>query len=442
MASHLAGFSRLPPEVVEHIVLLSAQPTDHEDDVLANRRRRRQLEALSLVCSAWRSIAQKALLEEGEVDLFHAKEFWPLARLLLRPEQGLGKLLRRMSIELWGEEQPEELVQAVGACQVLEELALTHLERLRMDEIAAGPSASTLFSLRLPTDPGSADLAALSLRQCTFVSFFYPLIDPPPDRMPLLHYSSLTRLDLRLCSLRRDFLPFSLDPAYRPLPSLQHLLLHTGSHDQSPSTIRSLVRSVAPQLRSLSLDHTAEEILFPPHTDTAPPDFPSLRCYGLYWDAAYHFLVGSSLFTHSSTRPLPPFLHLALYPAALDSLLATLESLFSSREFRWAWRGVEHLRIEGTLRDVDVEETSATDIDAEDLRSGEVVTGSGGGRVDSLLKLAKEAGADVSVEERGEDSGPAERATFRRGFGTSWWQYVREVEEERCQRASIAGATA
>ncbi|BGP35566.1 hypothetical protein JCM10296v2_007407 [Rhodotorula toruloides] len=421
MAAQLTGLSRLPPEVVEHIVLLSAQPTNQEDDVLAARRRRRQLESLSLVCSAWRPIAQKALLEEAEVDLFHAREFRPLARLLARREQGLGKLLRRMSIELWGEEQPDELVQTVRACEGLEELALVHLERLRMDEVAAGPN-----------------LASLSLRQCTLVSFFYPLLDPPADRLPpLLAYSSLTRLDLRLCSLRRDFLPFSFDSTYLPLPSLQHLLLHTGSHDQSPSTIRSLVRSVAAQLRSLSLDHSAEEILYPLHTDTAPLDFPSLRCYGLYWDAAYHSLAGSSLFTRSTTRSPPPFLHLALYPAALDSLLATLETLFSNREFRWAWRGVEHLRVEGTLRDVDAVEMQEPDSD-EELEIGEATIG---GRIDSLLKLAKEAGADVLVEERGEDSGTAERATFRRGFGTSCWQYVREVEEERVQYGSSVGAT-
>lgn len=288
-------------------------------------------------------------------------------------------------------------------------------------------------------DAPFADLASVSLRQCTLVSFFYPSLDPPADQLPpLLSYSSLTRLDLRLCSLRRDFLPFSFDSTYRPFPSLQHLLVHTGSHDQSPTTIRSLVRSVAAQLRSLSLDHTAEEVLYPPHTDTTPLDFPTLRCYGLYWDPAYHSLVGSSLFTHSATRSPPPFLHLALYPAALDSLLATLESLFSNREFRWAWRGVEHLRIEGTLRDVDAVEMQEPDSDEEE-DAGVMVAG---GRIDALLKLAKEAGADVLVEERGEDSGPAERATFRRGFGTSWWQFVREVEEERVQYASSVDAPA
>lgn len=366
------------------------------------------------------------------------------------------------------------------------------------------------------------ELASLSLRQCTLVSSYYP--GPPPElpssripprlAQPGGAFGALSRLDLRLCSLRRDFLPLeSLQSSPGLLlPNLRHLLLFTGSHDQSPKTVRALVRSVAPQLRSLSLDYTAYEILFSSDNDPGaealedenrpmrPLEFPSLRCYGTYWDAAYHTLVGLPIAlpaltiphrtgrTESPTREPPTgpsYLHTALYPAQLESLAATLESVFTNPELRAAnaWTGVEQWRVEGTLADLDLvdqdeeeedEEGDDDDDDGPDMQerdeSDDEVDAAGGlgtgrrarragssapppplsrrreSRITSLAQLARShANLDLKIEPSGsggdpiEEEGsraaggrrqPLQRATFERGFGTSWWRFVDEVERE------------
>ncbi|GAA5883080.1 hypothetical protein JCM3774_000571 [Rhodotorula dairenensis] len=512
----LARFAELPDELLRHVILLSADSDrDAGADSLRRRRRRRQLESLSLVCSHWRALAQRALLDvtpARPIQIYHAKELAPLVDLLQSPAQAIGPLVSHLDIQLWGETLDSDLVTTLRACVRLEQLCLTHVERVRLDEIATG-----------------SELASLSLRQCTLVSSYYPDSPPalPSARIPPRlsepgAFSSLSRLDLRLCSLRRDFLPLELlvGSPRALLPSLRHLLLFTGSHDQSPRTVRALVRSVAGQLRSLSLDYTAYEILFPLCEETgleeqgggARLEFPSLRCYGTYWDAAYHTLVGLPLALpalspsrtsrgpvspaestrHQSEHRAVPYLHTSIYPAQLDSLAAALETVITNPELQAAnaWTGVEQWRVEGTLRDLDLAEVpededgdddfvdapSEGETDESDDESGRddedgfgSTTASGrlneaghrgqraptflprqrDSRTASLVRLAHaHARLNLQVESSGTtdsdpDSGgnaeqadhhrgPVEplRATFERGFGTSWWRFVDEVERE------------
>ncbi|KAG0659307.1 hypothetical protein C6P46_005237 [Rhodotorula mucilaginosa] len=512
-SASLARFSELPDELLRHVILLSAEYDHRPADPLSRRRRRVQLESLSLVCLQWRTLAQRALLGSGPtrpVRIYHAKQLVPLVELLEQPEQGLGPLVSHLDVQLWGEPQDHRLLTTLRACTRLEELCLTHLERVRLDEVASG-----------------SELASLSLRQCTLVSSYYP--DPPPElpssripprlAQPGGAFATLSRLDLRLCSLRRDFLPLefllqssssssSSPPAL--LPNLRHLLLFTGSHDQSPKTVRALVRSVAAQLRSLSLDYTAYEILFPDNDSRAEEavedkgerpmrslDFPTLRCYGTYWDAAYHTLVGLPIAlpaltiphrtgrTESPTREPPPgpsYLHTALYPAQLESLAATLESVLTNPELRAAnaWTGVEQWRVEGTLADLDLVDHEDEEDDEDDepdmqerdesddegdaaggLETGHRARRAGSSapppppplshrresRITSLVQLARShANLDLKIEPPGGSGGdpieeegsraaggrrqPLQRATFERGFGTSWWRFVDEVERE------------
>lgn len=542
-SASLARFSELPDELLRHVILLSAEYDHRPADPLSRRRRRVQLESLSLVCLQWRTLAQRALLGSGPtrpVRIYHAKQLVPLVELLEQPEQGLGPLVSHLDVQLWGEPQDHRLLTTLRACTRLEELCLTHLERVRLDEVASGSGQDSFLSSSSPggkkaKNPDvvptclyeNPELASLSLRQCTLVSSYYP--DPPPElpssripprlAQPGGAFATLSRLDLRLCSLRRDFLPLefllqssssssSSPPAL--LPNLRHLLLFTGSHDQSPKTVRALVRSVAAQLRSLSLDYTAYEILFPDNDSRAEEavgdkgerpmrslDFPTLRCYGTYWDAAYHTLVGLPIAlpaltiphrtgrTESPTREPPPgpsYLHTALYPAQLESLAATLESVLTNPELRAAnaWTGVEQWRVEGTLADLDLVDHEDEEDDEDDepdmqerdesddegdaaggLETGHRARRAGSSapppppplshrresRITSLVQLARShANLDLKIEPPGGSGGdpieeegsraaggrrqPLQRATFERGFGTSWWRFVDEVERE------------
>ncbi|BGP43679.1 hypothetical protein JCM10449v2_007724 [Rhodotorula kratochvilovae] len=398
-------FADLPPELAAHIVRLSALPADPDNPL------------------------ERLLLGPDPVRLYHAREYAPFAALAGGPGargDGLPRLVNTLDLELWGEEQDDELARVLGACEGLEELVVTYIERAHLEDFAAGPN-----------------LAALSFRQCTLVSPYYPILSPPPDRPPPTppSFASLTSLDLRLCSLRRDFLPLST--THSPLPNLAHLLLHTGSHDQSPSAVRALVRAVAPQLRSLSLDCTAEALLFPPAEAGADAHahalvLPQLRTLGLYWDAAYSRLAGASLLlppsAASPTPPPPAYVHLALYPAALPALRAALLALLEGAGTRW--RGVEHFRLEGTVRDLDRVEERRSDNDDDEEEDTETVREN---PTSAILRAARKAGVDLLIEEAPTDDaegidGP-QRATFTRGFGTSWWRFVREVEQERVQLA-------
>lgn len=137
--AHLARFTELSDELLRHVILLSAsQPTDSTDP-LAARRRRIQLESLSLVCRAWRPIAQRALIQpERPVELFHAKQLAPLVGLLSSSCQAIGNLVTALDVELWGETQDYQLVHTIRTCRRLETLALTHVERVRLDQVATG----------------------------------------------------------------------------------------------------------------------------------------------------------------------------------------------------------------------------------------------------------------------------------------------------------------
>ncbi|GAA5819950.1 hypothetical protein JCM3770_006092 [Rhodotorula araucariae] len=420
-------FGDLPPELVAHIVGLSATPTDPSNP-LECRRARRHLGALSLVHSTWTPIAQRILLGVDPVRLYHAREYSPFAALACGPHArwgGLPRLVKSLDLELWGEQQDNALAAVLRACESLDELTVACVDRAHLRDFAVGQN-----------------LAALSFRQCTLVSDYFPLVDPPPSNplSPPPSFASLTSLDLRLCSIRRDFLPFSTHPMHRPLPNLEHLLLHAGSHDQSTATVRALVVTAAPSLRSLSLDYTAEGLLFPAATDADIPalQFPRLRTVGLYWDAGYARIAGSALLAPGPGHPAlparpPQYVHLALYPSGLRALRAALVALLASGDV--PWRSVEHVRVEGTLRDLDRSGEGSDDDEDEEDRVERVrdndVRDERELPTDAVLRAAGVAGVDLVIEDAPCQGVHAERATFARGFTTSWWRFVREVQRER-----------
>ena len=148
-SASLARFSELPDELLRHVILLSAAYDDHPADPLSHRRRRIQLESLSLVCSEWRSVAQRALLGSGParpIQIYHAKQLVPLVELLEQPEQGIGPLVSHLDVQLWGEPQDHQLLTMLRACTRLEELCLTHVERVRLDEVASGSGQDSFLS--------------------------------------------------------------------------------------------------------------------------------------------------------------------------------------------------------------------------------------------------------------------------------------------------------
>ncbi|GAA5830112.1 hypothetical protein JCM11251_006882 [Rhodosporidiobolus azoricus] len=470
----------LPPELVNHILVLSILPTNASNpDPLTRRQTLRQLHSLSLTCRAFRPLAQRELLRlahrDGEtLKAFHAKEFGRFCSVVLeedeegkfsrKEEEGLAKLFRQVDVELWGEDAPEDLVQALKACEGREEVMLACVERLKFEEVALGEN-----------------LTALSARQCSFVGPPPPCSSPPspPPLLPPLPTPlcpALRSLSLHLVTLRRSSLP--LNPS-RSLPNLRDLLLFLGSPsslssgDQHFPTIRSFIRGVAPQLRALSVDHTAFEYALKPEREAEgeePLAFPNLRIYGLYFDAAHLSLVGSSLFfpspspsldktSISSFRtpllPTPPNLHPSLYPSpfALPVLEGLLASLFETAEgaVRWAWRGVEEFRLDGLVRDLDTDWTGDTEegdeeeeeVDEQEEEEGgeanntRVAEETEGPRLTHLLSLASAAGIPCTIDSRPPalplpDDGRAgerlERGTFKRGFETSWWKFVKEVE--------------
>ena len=148
-SASLARFSELPDELLRHVILLSAAYDHHSADPLSRRRRRIQLESLSLVCSQWRTLAQRALLGSGPVrpiQIYHAKQLAPLVKLLEQPEQGIGPLVSHLDVQLWGEPQDHHLLTMLRACTRLEELCLTHVERVRLDEVASGSGQDSFLS--------------------------------------------------------------------------------------------------------------------------------------------------------------------------------------------------------------------------------------------------------------------------------------------------------
>ncbi|GAA6024645.1 hypothetical protein JCM10207_003912 [Rhodosporidiobolus poonsookiae] len=490
-----ATFHSLPPELVSSIVLLSSTPSSPTHP-LAHRQRLAALSALSLVCSAWRPVAQRALLAlarggadgQAHVGLWHDREWSRFRDVVLdekgkeRKGQGLARLVRSLEVEFWGEEQPEELGRLLGLCESAEEVVLSCLERVRFEQIAGGKN-----------------LTALSLRQCHLVAPYFPSAPPTPFSPPPFRSATLTSLDLRLCAFSRDSLPLPL-PTAPALPALQNLLLHLGAssaHSQSPRHVRAFVRSVAGTLRALSLDHEAWEAIFPPSSPSSaageeqdPIAFPRLQTFGLYWDASVLSLVGSALFLPSPSSsastptlpPLPPRLHLSLYPSpsslpalwrALDGLLDPLragagdgEGSGRGAEAAWAWRAVEEVRLDGLVRDLEMlapePELAPTPLSdggesaAPPASAPPSAAAKEGPRVASLLSRLTALGVCASIDplpllppaEQDEENanvpsfiaalrqprrgGAGEtRGTFQRGFGTSWWRFVKGEEGER-----------
>ncbi|GAA5961614.1 hypothetical protein JCM21900_002824 [Sporobolomyces salmonicolor] len=438
----LAGLHTLPPELVAYILSVAAAASSSsasDDPVLRRRRRRRTLNSLSLVCSAWRPIAQRLLLEDGAVQLYFEPALARLSALVLGvQEQQIARWIRSLHVTLWGESQPDELVQLLTLSEGLEELVLEHVDRVRLDQVATG-----------------ARLESFSARQCTFVAPCPPESSPSRDPAPTI-YPSLRSLDLHLCSFRRDSLPS--DTA--SFPALQHLLLFTGAQDQSTSTVERFLHAAAPRVRSLSLDQTAWDALLPPEEPGGGGGYgeedeeergsprpspslaalaPHLRTYGLYWDAAHRTLVGAPLLTASSrAAPPPPYLHLSLYPSALDSLLGAFSALFPSPSSspgvpsppaaaaHASWRAVEHLRLEQTFRHLALDDQEAH------LDADSAVHADEDADADADTRLLRrftapctDAGVPWTVD------GAEQRGTQDRAIATSWWRFVRAVERGR-----------
>jgi hypothetical protein len=202
-------------------------------------------------------------------------------------------------------------------------------------------------------------------------------------------------------------------------------------------TVRSFLTTVSPQLKSLSLDHEAWNLLIDPNDASHLPAL-SLTTLGLYWDAAALSLVGSPLLVPSpseSTFSPPPFLHLSLYPLSIPSLLGTLTSLFHvNASTAWNWRKIEHLRFEQTFRQLQLDESipsSDEEGDEEELE-GDAGESRHGRRekedpnerlLRKFVELPKKVGFECSIDSS------EERGTKERGYKTSWWRYVRDVEQ-------------
>ncbi|GAA5986117.1 hypothetical protein JCM5350_004439 [Sporobolomyces pararoseus] len=404
----LSGLHSLPPELVSHILTLAAPISDPTDPV-EKRRRWRTLSSISLVCSEWRIVAQKLLLGDGNVRMYHSKELEPLLKLVVGvEEQGISKILRSLDFTLWGEDE-EDLPKLLLLCEGLKELVLEHVDRVRFDQVVT-PS-----------------LRSFSARQCTFISSapFNP--SPYPT---LAVYPHLRNLDLRFNLFRRDSLPIhSLS-----FPALQNLLLFTGSQDQSTKTVRTFLQAVSPQLKSLSLDHESWELLFS-SDNASSPSVLSITTLGLYWDAAALSLVGSSLLvpppsTSSERFSPPPYLHVSLYPFAIPSLLGSFSSLFDvNSSTAWNWRKIEHLRFEQTFRQLQLDEGLPSSDEEEEIDAIEGGAADVTEKVDpnerllrKFLELPKKVGLECSVDPS------EERGTKERGFKTSWWRFVRDVE--------------
>ncbi|GAA5905977.1 uncharacterized protein JCM6883_002510 [Sporobolomyces salmoneus] len=453
-----SGLHTLPPELVSHILTLSVPPVDPLDP-LSRVSRSRTLTSIALVCSSWRIVAQRLLLDDGRVAIYHSKELQPLLDVVLGVGSGLegiSKLLRSLELTLWGEDE-ERLTKLVGMCEGLEELSVEHVDRLRFDQVV------------------TPNLRSFSARQCTFISsepFTYS--SPYPS---LALYPNLKSLDLRFNSFRLNSLPLQL----ASFPTLQNLLCFVGSQDQSSKSIQAFLKMIKGQLKAISVDHQAWNLLFSPsnssfdsgETDSeVPPDPPhlslsNLRILGLYWDAAALDLVGSELLlpppspssspypsstpsslsksTSTSTSKWskftpPPYLHLSLYPIAIPSLLATMTSLLEGNKdnaaTRWGWKKIHHFRFEQTFKQLsldEVEEEDDQDVlasDSDDVEEGDAADGEGrGGRTTNevllkkFMELPRKAGVEnVTVDES------EERGTKERGFRTSWWRFVRDVE--------------
>ncbi|GAA5919893.1 hypothetical protein JCM1841_002099 [Sporobolomyces salmonicolor] len=448
----LAGLHTLPPELVAYILSLAAAApsSSASDDPVFRRRRRRTLNSLSLVCSAWRPIAQRLLLDDGAVQLYFEPALARLSALVLGvQEQQIARWIRSLHVTLWGESQPDELVQLLTLSEGLEELVLEHVDRVRLDQVATG-----------------ARLESFSARQCTFVAPCPPESSPSLDPAPTI-YPSLRSLDLHLCSFRRDSLPSHT----ASFPALQHLLLFTGAQDQSISTVERFLHAAAPRVRSLSLDQTAWDSLLPPEepggggyeeqdeeergSQRPSPSLaalvPHLRTYGLYWDAAHRTLVGARLLTASSRdAPPPPYVHLSLYPSALDDLLGAFSALFpspspgapspSAAAAHASWRAVEHLRLEQTFRHLALDDQAAhlgadhaVHADEHENEGADEHEGEGEGEdKDADTRLLRrftapcaDAGVPWTVD------GAEQRGTQDRAFATSWWRFVRAVERGR-----------
>ena len=229
------------------------------------------------------------------------------------------------------------------------------------------------------------------------------------------------------------------------MPTLHHLLFQTGAQDQSTKTVRSFLRAATPRLKSVSLDQGAWDILVDPLNGTPPP--LNLTTLGLYWDAANLSIVGSPLLlppppssagspSHSNFSP-PPYIQLSLYPSAILPLLSTFSSLFqqASKSGLWTWRNVEHFRFEQTFRQLDFE-SDVPSSDEEEGEEEELGEGREAGReredpneklLRKFVELPRSVGIKCSVDEI------EERGTKERGFGTSWWRFVRKVERGEVQ---------
>ena len=143
----LSGLHNLPPELVAHILTLAVPIPDQEDPV-AQRRRWRTLNSISLVCTEWREVAQRLLMGDGKVRIYHSKELRPLLELTTGSKGGGGGIarhIRSLDLTLWGESLSEELVKLLKQCEGLEDLVLEHVDRVRFDQVVTSSESSKKY---------------------------------------------------------------------------------------------------------------------------------------------------------------------------------------------------------------------------------------------------------------------------------------------------------
>jgi len=155
LGATMQRFTELPPELVARIIELSATVSD-PGNPLEVRRGRRLVDSLSRVHSTWTPVAQRLLLGRDPVRLYHRREYAPFARLARHRLAKLPRLVKRVDLELWGEDQDDDLAHVLRECDGLDELVLTYVERVHLDQVAAGSSASPDFLLLLLLRPRRA----------------------------------------------------------------------------------------------------------------------------------------------------------------------------------------------------------------------------------------------------------------------------------------------
>ncbi|GAA6015981.1 hypothetical protein JCM10207_006827 [Rhodosporidiobolus poonsookiae] len=276
--------------------------------------KRALLRSYSLTSPLFRAVSQPLLFRTPALpDLKSALAF--LAAV--EADADLAAQVRRVTIGALDEEEGEGegltgpaldaklvLGRLASACPGIREVRLSGCGRVRVEELL-----------------GLKELRKLSLSSC--------LLAPSVSYAPDAAFHKLTHFTLASCHLTTHALPGAL------FPSLTRFALTTprDSIASSPGQLGDFLGSVAPTLRSFSLNDPASGLL----GGGIAPGLGLGEAFNPLLDALPSF---SSALTHFETTNAHPFAHLPFLPAdarrALDTLALDLAGPLSSGHLRWA----------------------------------------------------------------------------------------------------------